>query len=197
MQLVILMCKARSCRPCKMFTRKFQRMAERFAEVVCLEIMGDESNDTRKMMMSMQIRVRGCHEALAAPACLGRQQKARQAQCCESVVAFGMFGAQAAHAFGYAHRLPCRWAGEACALGNLTSCSLRHSNAHRLAPAAAPQVTPTFRLYREGSVDDLTGTNEKKLLRAILAHLSPLEQAAHAEEMEAMLEAAADEEEQH
>ncbi|EIE19106.1 thioredoxin-like protein [Coccomyxa subellipsoidea C-169] len=58
-KLVVLMCKAASCRPCKMFARKYQRMAAEFSTqgAVFLEILGDESADTRKLMISMQIRV--------------------------------------------------------------------------------------------------------------------------------------------
>ncbi|CAL8464622.1 g4157 [Coccomyxa elongata] len=58
-KLVVLMCKAMSCRPCKMFTRKYQRIAAEHRDdgAVFLEIMGDESADTRKLMISMQIRV--------------------------------------------------------------------------------------------------------------------------------------------
>lgn len=35
------------CRPCKMFSRKYQRMAEQFQECIFLDIVGDESTDTR------------------------------------------------------------------------------------------------------------------------------------------------------
>ncbi|KAK9905101.1 hypothetical protein WJX75_009610 [Coccomyxa subellipsoidea] len=58
-KLVVLMCKAASCRPCKMFARKYQRIAAEFTSkgAVFFEILGDESADTRKLMVSMQIRV--------------------------------------------------------------------------------------------------------------------------------------------
>lgn len=55
--LVVLMCKAHSCRPCKMFTRKYQRIAEAYPGVTFLEIYGDDSKETRKLMISMSIRV--------------------------------------------------------------------------------------------------------------------------------------------
>ena len=45
--LIVLMCKAQGCRPCKMFSRKFQRLAEQFSDAIFLEIMGDETSDTR------------------------------------------------------------------------------------------------------------------------------------------------------
>lgn len=45
--LIVLMCKAQGCRPCKMFSRKFQRLAEQFSDAVFLDIMGDETSDTR------------------------------------------------------------------------------------------------------------------------------------------------------
>jgi hypothetical protein len=55
-QLVVLMCKARACRPCKAFSRKYHHIAEKFTSVIVLDILGDESMDTRKMMMDMQIK---------------------------------------------------------------------------------------------------------------------------------------------
>eukprot|EP00775_Hariotina_reticulata_P005338 gene5339-5575_t len=56
-KLIVLMCKSHSCRPCKMFTRKYLALAERFPEVVMCEVYGDETPDTRKMMMKMQVKV--------------------------------------------------------------------------------------------------------------------------------------------
>ena len=35
------------CRPCKMFSRKYQRMAEQFQECIFLDVVGDETTDTR------------------------------------------------------------------------------------------------------------------------------------------------------
>ncbi|KAK9838109.1 hypothetical protein WJX81_001734 [Elliptochloris bilobata] len=55
--LIILMCKAMACRPCKMFTRKFERLAASYPDVVFCEILGDENNDTRRLMMELQIKV--------------------------------------------------------------------------------------------------------------------------------------------
>lgn len=51
--------------------------------------------------------------------------------------------------------------------------------------------TPTFRLYRKGQlVDVLTGTNDKKLMRAMIEHLTPEELSKHADEVaELQLEA--------
>ena len=46
-KLVVMMCKAQGCRPCKMFSRKFQRLAEQFEDAIFLDIMGDETKDTR------------------------------------------------------------------------------------------------------------------------------------------------------
>mmetsp|Transcript_748 Transcript_748/g.2282 ORF Transcript_748/g.2282 Transcript_748/m.2282 type:complete len:260 (-) Transcript_748:789-1568(-) len=57
--LVVLMCKAHSCRPCKMFMRKYQRIAQQYRDrnVTFLEIFGDDSKETRQLMISMSIRV--------------------------------------------------------------------------------------------------------------------------------------------
>jgi thiol-disulfide isomerase/thioredoxin len=55
-QLVVLMCKARSCRPCKMFSKKYERLASTFPGVVFLEVFGDDTTELREMMMKMQIK---------------------------------------------------------------------------------------------------------------------------------------------
>lgn len=55
-QLVVLMCKAKGCRPCKAFGRKYSRFAQQFNDTIFLEIFGDESTDTRKLMIDMQIK---------------------------------------------------------------------------------------------------------------------------------------------
>lgn len=56
-KLIVLMCKSHSCRPCKMFTRKYMSIAERFPECILCELYGDETPDTRKMMMRLQVKV--------------------------------------------------------------------------------------------------------------------------------------------
>ena len=56
-RLVVLQCKAASCRPCKMFARKFSRLAASTPDAVFLVITGDESPESRAMMMAMKVRV--------------------------------------------------------------------------------------------------------------------------------------------
>lgn len=105
-QLAVLMCKSKACRPCKMFLRKYMRLAERFPEVLMLDIYGDESPGTRKSMMEWQVK-----------------------------------------------------------------------------------VTPTFRMYRGTDLVDIsTGINEKKLGRALLAHLFPAELAQHEADIKDFME---------
>eukprot|EP00891_Asterochloris_glomerata_P003776 jgi/Astpho2/3776/fgenesh1_pg.00061_%23_1_t len=55
--LLVLKRNVQGCRPCKMFSRKYQRMAEQFQECIFLDIVGDESTDTRRMMISNNIKV--------------------------------------------------------------------------------------------------------------------------------------------
>ena len=55
-KLVVLMCKAKGCRPCKQFSRKFNRLAEHFTDAVFCEVIGDRNESTRNMMRSMKIR---------------------------------------------------------------------------------------------------------------------------------------------
>lgn len=46
------------------------------------------------------------------------------------------------------------------------------------------RVTPTFRMYRQGdTVNVVTGTNEKKLMRGILSAMTAAELAAHQQEI--------------
>eukprot|EP00878_Enallax_costatus_P001057 GHUV01001192.1.p2 GENE.GHUV01001192.1~~GHUV01001192.1.p2 ORF type:complete len:220 (+),score=40.27 GHUV01001192.1:113-772(+) len=56
-KLIVLMCKSHSCRPCKMFTRKYMAIAERFSECILCELYGDETPETRKMMIRLQVKV--------------------------------------------------------------------------------------------------------------------------------------------
>jgi hypothetical protein len=80
--------------------------AQRFPEVVCCELYGDETPDTRKMMIRLQVK-----------------------------------------------------------------------------------VTPTFRMYRQQeAVNVVTGTNDKKLMRGILAQLFPSELVNHEAEIQDTLE---------
>lgn len=54
--LVVLMCKAKGCRPCKQFARKFSKLAEHFSDCTFAEVIGDRNDSTRGMMRSMKIR---------------------------------------------------------------------------------------------------------------------------------------------
>lgn len=54
-ELVVLQCKAKACRPCKAFTQKYARIANQYPDVVFAEVTGDESNETRRMMMKMKV----------------------------------------------------------------------------------------------------------------------------------------------
>ncbi|GAB4816320.1 hypothetical protein N2152v2_003366 [Parachlorella kessleri] len=56
-KLVVLMCKAKGCRPCKLFARKYARAADMYRDTVFLELFGDESKDTRALMVKMGIKV--------------------------------------------------------------------------------------------------------------------------------------------
>ena len=55
-KLVVLMCKAKGCRPCKQFAGKYAKLAEHFADAVFCEVVGDRNDSTRGMMRSMKIR---------------------------------------------------------------------------------------------------------------------------------------------
>jgi thioredoxin 1 len=55
-KLVVLMCKAKGCRPCKQFAGKYAKLAEHFSDAVFCEVIGDRNDSTRGMMRSMKIR---------------------------------------------------------------------------------------------------------------------------------------------
>lgn len=55
-RLVVMCCKAKGCRPCKAFERKYLRCADEYRDVVFLEMYGDESKETRKLMLALQVK---------------------------------------------------------------------------------------------------------------------------------------------
>lgn len=54
-RLVVLMAKSAGCRPCKAFARKYQRIAALYPDAVFTVVTGDESKETRAMMMAMKV----------------------------------------------------------------------------------------------------------------------------------------------
>lgn len=56
-RLVVLMCKAKSCKPCRLFMRKYRALAAYYRDSVFLEVYGDESPELRGLMKSESVRV--------------------------------------------------------------------------------------------------------------------------------------------
>ena len=54
---VMLMCKAQGCRPCKVFSRTFARHAEANPDIVCLNVIGDETKALRRMMVLLGVKM--------------------------------------------------------------------------------------------------------------------------------------------
>ena len=52
---VMLMCKAKACRPCKVFARTYARYAAANPEIVFLAVVGDASNELRRMMVLLKV----------------------------------------------------------------------------------------------------------------------------------------------
>jgi hypothetical protein len=52
---IIMMCKARACRPCKVFSRVFSRFAADNPEVVFLMVTGDGTAALRRMMLLLRV----------------------------------------------------------------------------------------------------------------------------------------------
>jgi len=55
-KLVILEAKSSHCRPCKKFASTYLQLAQRFKDCVFLEVVGDESPVTRRMMVDMKVK---------------------------------------------------------------------------------------------------------------------------------------------
>lgn len=53
--LVVLFCKARYCRSCKYFNKKFQRVAESTPGAVFLELVCDESKESFELMEELEV----------------------------------------------------------------------------------------------------------------------------------------------
>jgi thiol-disulfide isomerase/thioredoxin len=56
-KLVVLMCKSSHCKPCKAFMSTYHELAERFEDSVLLDIIGDESPATKKLMVDWKVKV--------------------------------------------------------------------------------------------------------------------------------------------
>ncbi len=54
--LTVLMCKSKSCHPCKLFKPKFGKLAAAFSDAAFCEITGDRNPGTVAMMRAMAIK---------------------------------------------------------------------------------------------------------------------------------------------
>ena len=50
------MAKAKGCRPCKQFSRKYNTIAEHFSDSVFVTCIGDRNDSTRGLMRNMKVR---------------------------------------------------------------------------------------------------------------------------------------------
>jgi thiol-disulfide isomerase/thioredoxin len=53
---VMLMCKSKSCRPCKAFSVQYNRLAAQHTDIVFLSVTGEASPELRKLMIGLEIR---------------------------------------------------------------------------------------------------------------------------------------------
>ncbi|KAL4419546.1 hypothetical protein ABPG77_006877 [Micractinium sp. CCAP 211/92] len=56
-KMVVLMCKATHCRPCKLFAKKYAMAAMQYSDAVFTQIMGDENKANRSMMIENKVKV--------------------------------------------------------------------------------------------------------------------------------------------
>ena len=55
-KLVVFMAKAKGCRPCKQFQKKYETIAEHFSDSVFVTCIGDRNDSTRGLMRSLKVR---------------------------------------------------------------------------------------------------------------------------------------------
>ncbi|EFJ51077.1 thioredoxin [Volvox carteri f. nagariensis] len=98
-RLVVIMCKASHCKPCKTFMSTYQRMAELLPDSLLLDVTGDSSAETKKLMVQWGVKstptfrmyrggecvavVTGAKEAKVLPAltdCLRDGERGKQLQ---------------------------------------------------------------------------------------------------------------------
>ena len=53
---IIMMCKARACRPCKVFSRTYAKAAGANPDVIFLSVVGDETPALRRMMVLLGVK---------------------------------------------------------------------------------------------------------------------------------------------
>ena len=54
--MVVLMCKASKCRPCKTFKPKYAGLAEIFSDCEFYSVIGDRNDSTRQLMRDYKVR---------------------------------------------------------------------------------------------------------------------------------------------
>jgi hypothetical protein len=159
--------------------KKYMDIAQRFPGAVLMQLYGDESADTRKLMVSMKVKVRRGRKDQGGGS--GRGGDGRGASRCRrrpSARAFGSVGRQGRDS---SSRAP---AGQQ---GGGAQRLLQGRAAHTHPPASThppAQVTPTFALYRGGEqVGTVTGVSDAKLLRAMVDAMTPAELEGHEEDV--------------
>jgi thioredoxin 1 len=55
-KLVVVMCKASGCRPCKTFRPRFGLLATLFSDASFYEVIGDRNDSTKTLMRSQKVR---------------------------------------------------------------------------------------------------------------------------------------------
>lgn len=71
-KVVVLKCKAKSCRPCMAFRRPYVHLAEESPDVVFLEILGDASVENRRLMMDFNVKATPTFRIYKANKCVDK-----------------------------------------------------------------------------------------------------------------------------
>lgn len=70
--VVVLKCKAKTCRPCMAFRKPYLHIAEDHSEAVFLEIFGDASTENRRMMLDFNVKATPTFRIFKANECVNQ-----------------------------------------------------------------------------------------------------------------------------
>ncbi|GLC44075.1 hypothetical protein PLESTB_000932000 [Pleodorina starrii] len=79
-RLVVVMCKASHCKPCKTFMTVYRRMAELLPDSLLLDIIGDTSADTKKLMVEWGVKSTPTFRMYRGGECVGVVTGAKEAK---------------------------------------------------------------------------------------------------------------------
>ncbi|GMH44994.1 hypothetical protein BSKO_12951 [Bryopsis sp. KO-2023] len=55
-KVVVVQCKAKTCRPCMAFAKRYLRLADSYQDIAFFELYGDQNKESRKLMMTFGVK---------------------------------------------------------------------------------------------------------------------------------------------